>query len=184
MSPTVGISRLVVLWFISAQGKNLGAFIDWTLASSCANTLVLSVVLPTLSCAESVPSVRSSLKMWPQLLSALAYLSRIDYCNSFLAGITSEQIAQLQKVQDNAAQLIFRQKHSEHITLLLKALHCLLIKWPIEYKLATFTFCYFDSKLPLYISHCLSPYTPCRSLLILFWQTTIHPACTFEKCQC
>ena len=41
------------------------------LASPCLITLALSVVLPTLSCGESVPSVYSSLQVRPQLLSVL-----------------------------------------------------------------------------------------------------------------
>ena len=44
-----------------------------TLASLCLITLALSVVLPTLSCAESVPSVYSSLQVRPQLLSVLEF---------------------------------------------------------------------------------------------------------------
>ena len=43
-------------------------------------------------------------------------LSRIDYCNSLLAGITSDQIARLQRIQNNSARLIFRKKRSEHVT--------------------------------------------------------------------
>ena len=44
-----------------------------TLASLCLITLALSVVLPTLSCGESVPSVYSSLQVRPQLLSVLEF---------------------------------------------------------------------------------------------------------------
>ena len=42
-------------------------------------------------------------------------LSKIDYCNSLLAGITNEAIYPIQKVQNNAACLIFRTRKREHI---------------------------------------------------------------------
>ena len=91
-------------------------------------------------------------------------LSRIDYCNSLLAGITSDQIARLQRIQNKSARLIFRKNRSEHVTPMLISLHWLPIKQRIEYKLATLAFRYFDGTLPPYLSHCLSSYTPHRSL--------------------
>ena len=89
---------------------------------------------------------------------------RIDYCSSLLAGITSDQIARLQRILNNSARLIFRKKRSEHVTPMLISLHWLPVKQRIEYKLATLAFRYFDGTLPPYLSHCLSTYTPHRSL--------------------
>ena len=65
---------------------------------------------------------------------------------------------------DDSARLIFRKKRSEHKTPLLISLHWIPIKQCIEYKLATLTFRYFDGALSSYLSHCLSSYTPRRSL--------------------
>ena len=59
-------------------------------------------------------------------------LSRIDYCNSLLAGITSDQIARLQRILNNSARLIFHKKRSEHVTPMLISLHWLPIKQCIE----------------------------------------------------
>ena len=47
---------------------------------------------------------------------------------------------------------------------MLISLHWLPIKQCIEYKLATLAFRYFDGTSPPYLSHCLSSYTPHRSL--------------------
>ena len=55
-------------------------------------------------------------------------LSQIDYCNSLLAGITSDQIDLLQRTLNNSAQLIFRKKRTEHVTPMLISLHWLPIK--------------------------------------------------------
>ena len=79
-------------------------------------------------------------------------LSRIDYCNSLLAGITSDQIARLQRILNNSARLMFRKKRTEHITPMLISFHWLPIKQRIEYKLATLAFRYFDGPLPLTLS--------------------------------
>ena len=59
---------------------------------------------------------------------------------------------------------MFRKKHSEHVTPMRISLHWLPIKLRIEYKLATLAFRYIDGTLPPYLSHCLSSYTPHRSL--------------------
>ena len=87
-------------------------------------------------------------------------LSRIDYCNSLLAGNTSEQIAGLQKVQNHRARLTFRKKRHDHVTPLLKKLHWLPVSERIVFKLATLSFRYFDGTLPPYLSCCLSSYPP------------------------
>jgi hypothetical protein len=91
-------------------------------------------------------------------------LSKIDYCNSLLAGITSEQIARLQKIQNHAARLTFRKKRHDHVTPLLKKLHWLPVAERIDFKLATISFRYFDGTLPPYLSCCLSSYSPLRTL--------------------
>ena len=91
-------------------------------------------------------------------------LSRIDYCNSLMAGITSEQIAGLQKVRNHRARLTFRKKRHDHVTPLLKKLHWLPVPERIVFKLATLSFRYFDGTLPPYLSCCLSPSSSSRSL--------------------
>ena len=58
-------------------------------------------------------------------LACSRILSRIDNCNSLLAGITSEQIARLQKMQNHAVRLIFRKNRHDHVTPVLKKLHWL-----------------------------------------------------------
>ena len=91
-------------------------------------------------------------------------LSRIDYCNSLLAGVSLEQISRLQRIQNHAARLIFRKKRREHVNPLLQKLHWLPIKQRIEYKLATLAFRFHEGTLPPYLSACLSSYCPSRSL--------------------
>ena len=110
-------------------------------------------------------------------------LSRIDYCNSLLAGITSEQIARLQKIQNRAARLIFRKKRHDHVTPLLKKFYWVPVSERIVFQLATLSFLYFDGTLPPYLSCCLSSYSSSRSLRSSS-QTSERPKGQPEKCWC
>ena len=66
-------------------------------------------------------------------------LSRLDYCNSLLAGCPKYLLSRLQKVQNNAAGLIFRTR-SAHITPMLHFLHWLPTEQRTEYKLSLLCF--------------------------------------------
>ena len=61
----------------------------------------------------------------PKTLVSSFILSRLDYCNSLLAGISKDKLNRLRRVQNSAARLILKVPRSEHITPLLKQLHWL-----------------------------------------------------------
>ena len=89
--------------------------------------------------------------------------SRLDYCNATFTGVVDEQIGRIQKIQNNAAQLILKKSKCDHVTPLLKELHWLPVKYRIQYKLTMLAFHHFDSTLPPYLSS-LCTYQPSRSL--------------------
>ena len=67
-------------------------------------------------------------------------LSRLDYCNSILAGCPQTIIRPHQQVQNSAAKLILKSRRTEGAKRFLKQLHWLPIEQTIKYK--TVCFCY------------------------------------------
>ena len=142
--------------------KSLGVYIDSTLSMAMhidhtSRSAYLEI--------RRISSVRHLLtrKATVQLMCSFV-LSSLDYCNSLLINITSDQMYRLQKIQNHAAKVIFRKSKHEPGTPLLKKLHWLPVKERILFKIATFAFRFFDVTLPPYLSSCLSLYTPSRAL--------------------
>ena len=61
--------------------------------------------------------------------------TRLDYCNSVLAGLPQASIDLLQRVQNVAARLVAGIETRDHITPVLRSLHWLPIRLRIQYKL-------------------------------------------------
>ncbi|KAI4877030.1 hypothetical protein NFI96_009797, partial [Prochilodus magdalenae] len=69
-----------------------------------------------------------------QLLVQSLVISRLDYCNSLLAGLPLRAIRPLQLVQNAAARLIFNLPKFTHVTPLLRSLHWLPVVARIRFK--------------------------------------------------
>ena len=79
-------------------------------------------------------------------------LSRLDYCNSLLAGCPKYLLSNLQKVQNNAARLIFKTFRFAHVTPILHSLYWLPAEQRIEYKLFLLCFKIISHQAPIYLS--------------------------------
>ena len=73
------------------------------------------------------------------LIQALV-VSKVDYCNSVLAGVSDTQLRRLQFVLNAAVRLVFSARRSEHITPLLRELHWLRIPERIKFRLCVLAF--------------------------------------------
>ena len=91
-------------------------------------------------------------------------LSRLDYCKALLSGSPKHLLDRLQKVQNNAAQLIYRSSKFNHITPLLHTLHWFPIEKRIDFKLASVSFKSLNGSAPTYFSDLFHLYTPSRQL--------------------
>ena len=85
-------------------------------------------------------------------LVAAMVISRFDYCNSVFIGLPADQIARLQRVQNNAARLVRKKGRRDHVTPLLKKLHWLSVKFRCQYKIATLAYRHFEGFcLPIFL---------------------------------
>ena len=90
--------------------------------------------------------------------------SRLDYCNSLLAGTSKSNLIRLQRVQNTLARVIVCHGKFDHITPVLKELHWLPVEKRVTFKLATLTFNIKSTGQPVYLRQLLSDYEPARTL--------------------
>ena len=88
-------------------------------------------------------------------------LSRIDYCNSLLAGIPKHLLDILKKNQNNAARIVLKSPKHRYVSPLLRSLHWLPITNRIDYN---FSLCFsvINGTGQEYLSELLTIYIPSR----------------------
>ena len=85
--------------------------------------------------------IRASLTTEASKTIAVAIVgSRLDYCNSLLAGTSVSNLTRLQHVQNALARVVAQKPRFCHITPVLSDLHWLPVRHRIGFKIATVTF--------------------------------------------
>ena len=83
--------------------------------------------------------------------------SRLDYCNSLLAGVSDELVNMLQSVLRSAAHLVLRKRKFDPVsTHLRERLHWLPIRQRIQYKLGLLVYKCLHGLAPSYLSDMLA----------------------------
>ena len=91
-------------------------------------------------------------------------LSRLDYCNGLLMGVSNKTIQPLQKIQNSAARLVSKASRRDHVTPLLFQLHWLPVAERITYKIACVCYNIISGSAPAYLSELVQVYSPSRTL--------------------
>ena len=111
-------------------------------------------------------------------LAVSLILSRLDYCNSLLAGTPDNKLNKLKRIKSHAARLVLRKSRHASATALLRTLHWLPVKARIQYKIACLCFqCIYHNSMPPYMSDFLHPYYPSRTLCSLDTSLLTVPYC-------
>ena len=81
----------------------------------------------------------------------IALLTRLDQCNSVLAGISGYLQDRLQSVLNAAARLVYSRQTSEHTTPLLQELLWLRVPERIQFQLCVLVYCCVHGTSPAYL---------------------------------
>jgi len=82
-------------------------------------------------------------------------VSKVDYCISVLAGISSSLQNRLESALNAAARLVCSERKSEHITPLLRELHWLLVPERIQFRLCVLAYRCVHGTSPAYLADSL-----------------------------
>jgi len=91
-------------------------------------------------------------------------ISRLDYTNGLLHGITKGLLTRLQRVQNRAARLVAKIPYCNHVQPILRELHWLPVQQRIQFKILLLTFKALNGHAPDYLSKLVSVYQPARPL--------------------
>ena len=149
--PTTGLRVGTDVVLPSASVRDLGIYID---ADLSMRSHVIRTVSSCFAVLRQLRSIRRSVtpSVMQSLVAALV-LSRLDYGNATLAGITDQLLAKLQAVLNAAARLILVSRKHDHVTPLLRELHWLRFPERIDFKLAVLVYKCLNGLAPPYLAN-------------------------------
>lgn len=118
-----------------------------------------------------------------QLLVQALVLSKLDYCNSLLAGLSANSIKSLQMLQNAAARVVFNEPKRAHVTPLLIRLHWLPVAARIKFKALVFAYKATSGFAPSFLLSLLQIYVPSRNLGSVNQRCLVVPKLSHSICQ-
>ena len=144
------------------QVRNIGAFFDCHMKM---NKQVSQMCKNAWISLYNISKIRHYLTEDQAKSVVHAYVTpKLDGNNSLLAGTTTTQKTQLQRVQNAAAKVIMRKKKSDHVTPLLHHLHWLPIEDRINFKILLLAFKSLNGTGPVYLKDLLKVHQPSFNL--------------------
>ena len=142
--------------------KNLGVIFDQDLTF---NSHVKQISRTAFFHLRNISKIRHILSQKDAEKLVHAFVtSRLDYCNSLLAGCSNKSLRSLQLIQNAAARVLTKTKKRDHITPALAALHWLPVKSRITFKILLLTYKALIGDAPSYLKELVVPYCPTREL--------------------
>ena len=146
----------------SESVRTLGVLLDADLTFECQVSAIVS------SCNFNIRRIsraRHCMSRDVAIAAAVAFiLSRLDYCNSLLYGITKAQTKRLQVAQNSAARVVTKTRMRDHISPVLRQLHWLPVEQRIQHKLLSLVYQTVTKTAPQYLQEITTPYVPPRVL--------------------
>ena len=145
---------------------NLGVFIDEILSMDVHINYLCHILFCQLLRLGKISPFHSTDAA--NKLTVSFILTRLDFCNSLLAGLPDNKLHKLQRIQNHAARIVLCTPRHVSATSLLRTLHWLPVKARIQYKIACLCFqCLSHNTMPPYLSDLLHTYQPSRMLCCL-----------------
>ena len=143
-----------------APVRNLGVMFDPVMSMKAQ---VSSIVKSTIFHIRNVARIRRYLTLdsAKKLVNSLI-TSRLDYCNSLLAGVAGGQLDRLQCVQNSSARVVLQLPKFSSPSL--DSLHWLPIRYRIQFKTAVIVYKSLRDLGPSYLRDLLTLYHPNRTL--------------------
>ena len=155
------------------KARNLGVMFDSVIGMRPQITNICKCANYYLRCIGSIRKYLTD-DSAAQLIHSFVS-SRLDYCNSLLAGLPDVEYAKLQKVHNTAARIVTRTLKFDHITPLLVKLHWLPIPLRIEYKILLLVFKATHDMAHVYLQELVPSYKPGRNLRSAYKGQLLEP---------
>ena len=92
-------------------------------------------------------------------------ISKIDYCNALLYGLSAYNINRLQILQNSAARVIYGKRKRDHVSEILAELHWLKVEPRIHFKVLCLVFKCIMALAPAYLSNLIVIKDPMKMIL-------------------